>query len=114
MRECCKEHLAIYDRKFTIGRYSMLDLSCADRPLRLQGKMPRGALIVATAAVAISACSAGSAPLTKLTDQRAKCMDGTLSGYYYQQSSTSRGSTKWVLFLEGGGECASEQVRVFN
>ena len=35
----------------------------------------------------------------------ARCMDGTKSGYYYQASSQSSESKKWVLYLFGGGEC---------
>jgi len=47
-------------------------------------------------------------PLTNLTDPKARCMDGTLSGYYYEKASTSRGTNKWVIYLEGGGECTTQ------
>ncbi len=48
------------------------------------------------------------APLTMLTDPTARCLDGTLSGYYHQPATSAADSTRWVIFLEGGGECASQ------
>jgi len=36
-----------------------------------------------------------------------KCMDGTVAGYYYSQPSTGS-SDVWVIFLEGGGGCGTE------
>ena len=45
-----------------------------------------------------------SRPLTLLTAPKATCMDGTLSGYYIRHSKQSA-QTKWVLSLQGGGEC---------
>jgi len=38
----------------------------------------------------------------------ARCMDGTRSGYYYEASSQSSDSKKWVLYLFGGGECDNQ------
>ncbi len=36
-------------------------------------------------------------------------MDGTLSGYYHQPSSSSRGVKRWVFYFEGGGECTTQE-----
>ncbi len=47
-------------------------------------------------------------PLTMLTDPLARCLDGTLSGYYHQPAASAADATRWVIFLEGGGECASQ------
>ena len=43
----------------------------------------------------------GQAPLTMLTDPSARCMDGTLSGYYFAPHSEAEGENKWVLHLQG-------------
>lgn len=51
--------------------------------------------------------SCGSAPLTMLTDPLARCMDGSLGGYYHQSATNQASATKWILDLEGGGECAT-------
>lgn len=57
------------------------------------------------------ACAAGyvlaAAPLTMLTDPRATCLDGTLSGFYIEPAASPANATKFVIFLQGGGECAS-------
>jgi hypothetical protein len=66
--------------------------------------MLRATLLAASAAAA----AAGTAPLTNLTDPLARCMDGTLSGYYLQPASTPRGKNRWVIYLEGGGECTTQ------
>jgi hypothetical protein len=69
----------------------------------------RAAIVLAVAPwLALSA----SVPLTLLKNPQARCLDGTLSGYYHQAASASSSSTKFVLFLEGGGECATQPVRV--
>ncbi len=54
--------------------------------------------------------AAVSAPLTMLTDSKAKCMDGTQAGYYSQMASNSDDKNKWVIYLEGGGECDTESA----
>ena len=46
-------------------------------------------------------------PLTLLSEPRAKCMDGTQSGYYIRPG-IGENSTRFVINLEGGGECATE------
>jgi len=49
------------------------------------------------------------APLTLLTDYpQAKCLDGTPSGYYMQGALDQSSAHKWVIFLEGGGECNTQ------
>lgn len=50
-----------------------------------------------------------SAPLTHLSDPLARCMDGSLGGYYYQKSSHTASETNWILDLEGGGECTTSK-----
>jgi hypothetical protein len=37
-------------------------------------------------------------------------MDGTVSGYYFEPATTSESQTKYVIHLQGGGECASKQA----
>ncbi|EDQ88996.1 uncharacterized protein MONBRDRAFT_25774 [Monosiga brevicollis MX1] len=62
-------------------------------------------LLVALVAAAANA----DVPLTLLDKYpNARCMDGTPGGYYFQPSSNASASTKWVISLEGGGECATE------
>ena len=39
----------------------------------------------------------------------AKCLDGTQSGYYYEPASDVKNSKKWVIRLQGGGECTTEE-----
>jgi hypothetical protein len=46
--------------------------------------------------------------LTMLTDTKARCLDGTFSGFYFQPATSSANSTKWVFVLDGGGECTTE------
>ena len=62
----------------------------------------------ATAVEPVAFDSHYSQPLTLLSDPKAKCMDGTQSGYYYRPSPQST-QTKWVLTLQGGGECVSSK-----
>jgi hypothetical protein len=86
-------------------------------------------LFVVFIASYLLSCQAEMAPLIPLTDSKARCMDGTLSGYYFQskfmrfifvfsllfvyflfllESTKESESTKWVIHLQGGGECASK------
>lgn len=60
------------------------------------------------ALAAIGGAQSASVPLTLLTDTSARCLDGTLSGYYVQPASTPAASRKWIIFLEGGGECTTQ------
>ena len=52
--------------------------------------------------------------LTLLEDPLAKCLDATQSGYYYEPSTTPDGanSSKWVFYLQGGGEHIHEYTHM--
>jgi hypothetical protein len=64
---------------------------------------------VAAAVATLAALTAGgTAPLTMLTDPRARCLDGTLSGFYYQPASNTTAARKWIVSLDGGGECGNK------
>jgi hypothetical protein len=73
-------------------------------------KCTASALALLVALGAGSAQSQQPVPLTMLTDTAARCMDGTLSGYYFQAATNASVSTTWVLYLEGGGECTTQTV----
>lgn len=53
-------------------------------------------------------------PLTLLDSAKygetARCLDGSMGGYYAQPASAKENSTKWVIYLNGGGECDSEDA----
>ena len=68
-------------------------------------KMMTVLLIVALICACTSAAEVG---LTLLTDEKAKCLDGTQAGFYYQAASLPESQTKWVIYLNGGGECDSK------
>ena len=51
-----------------------------------------------------------SAPLTHLTDPLARCMDGTLGGFYHQPASNASAAAKWIIHLQGGGECTTKDA----
>jgi len=36
-----------------------------------------------------------------------KCLDGTQAGYYYATATAAANNTRWAIFLEGGGDCAT-------
>ena len=61
------------------------------------------------AAASLAAALAGTAPLTLLSDPAARCMDGSLGGFYHQPATGADG-TKWVFRLEGGGECTTKNA----
>ena len=68
--------------------------------------MARRSALLCVAGLAASA--AASAPLVLLTDARATCLDGTLSGFYIERAAAgSANASKFVIFLQGGGECAN-------
>jgi len=50
------------------------------------------------------------APLVMLTDPKARCLDGTLGGFYALRSTTPRGATRYVIHLQGGGECDTKSA----
>ena len=67
--------------------------------------MIRIVLIFATAVCLLTKLVTCIIPLTKLTNDQARCLDGTLSGYYFERATNSADSRKWVIYLNGGGEC---------
>ena len=48
-------------------------------------------------------------PLRKLHEKRARCLDGSVSGYYLEKAVDPSTELKWVLYLNGGGECDSKE-----
>ena len=69
--------------------------------------MPSSALSFAMLLALLPSPLLASAPMTPLTDPLARCLDSTLSAYYIEPSSDPVNATKFVIYLEGGGECAS-------
>lgn len=68
----------------------------------------RAAALAAAAGLAHAQTNVGK--LTMLTDTKARCMDGTLSGYYFVKASAPANATKWIISLDGGGECATQSA----
>mmetsp|Transcript_12734 Transcript_12734/g.21161 ORF Transcript_12734/g.21161 Transcript_12734/m.21161 type:complete len:390 (+) Transcript_12734:39-1208(+) len=67
-------------------------------------------LIVVGCSLLVMTCG-GSVALKLLADySEARCLDGTAAGYYMQVAPNYEDKNKWVLFLNGGGECDSEEV----
>lgn len=62
--------------------------------------------------VLIDVCIGGSVPLTLLdeTNSIGRCLDGSFGGYYYDPYTDNDNSKKWVLYLEGGGECDTQEL----
>eukprot|EP01013_Petalomonas_cantuscygni_P038637 TRINITY_DN6982_c0_g1_i1.p1 TRINITY_DN6982_c0_g1~~TRINITY_DN6982_c0_g1_i1.p1 ORF type:complete len:436 (+),score=63.16 TRINITY_DN6982_c0_g1_i1:48-1355(+) len=51
-----------------------------------------------------------SAPLSLLdtnTYATARCLDGSPGAYYYRPATSAVNSSKWIIFLQGGGECVT-------
>ena len=44
-------------------------------------------------------------PDALVSEYGARCMDGSSGAYYVQHSTTLENATKWVVYIEGGGEC---------
>lgn len=63
--------------------------------------------LVSIAAI-INAANAANVPLTMLTDKRARCLDGTQAGVYIQPATAGENRNRWVIYLNGGGECDTE------
>lgn len=60
-------------------------------------------------AILAGACAAaGPFPLQLLTDPKARCMDGTPGGYYLEPAARGANETKWIIYLQGGGECGNQ------
>jgi O-palmitoleoyl-L-serine hydrolase len=54
-------------------------------------------------------------PLTMLSDYpQAKCLDGTNAGFYAQLAPNPEDSLRWVIYLDGGGECDTEDACVYQ
>lgn len=70
----------------------------------------KSATLLVTAACLLVGVSASSVPLTMLTDPKAKCLDGTFGGFYAQQAPNAADKNKWVIYLNGGGECDTESA----
>lgn len=65
-----------------------------------------------TMIVKMSMTDAKSVPLTMLNSDEyplAKCLDGTQAGYYYQEAPHDDDKNKWVIYLNGGGECDNKE-----
>lgn len=54
----------------------------------------------------LGVATAAPAPLVMLKDPRARCLDGSQGGYYIQTSATH--PTRFILHLQGGGECDTQ------
>jgi hypothetical protein len=66
-------------------------------------------VLVATAAVHSAVGAAMNRillPNSLVTSIGARCMDGTAGGYYLTLSHTN--TTKYVIYIEGGGECRTK------
>jgi hypothetical protein len=61
----------------------------------------------------VTMASSAKAPLTMLDAEEyplAKCLDGTQAGFYAQLAPKSADKYKWVIYLNGGGECDTESA----
>ncbi len=65
-------------------------------------------LAILLVALCIAWVTGNKVPLTMLSDPKAKCLDGTQAGYYAQPAPNPEDSTKFVIYLNGGGECDKE------
>ena len=65
-------------------------------------------MLAAVVALSLAASAIATAPITMLTDSLARCLDGTLSAFYIEPASDPSNATKFVIYLEGGGECAAQ------
>ena len=53
----------------------------------------------------------GGLPLTLLTGEAARgsaCLDGSPYGYYFRAATSTAGSTRWTVWMQGGGWCYNE------
>jgi O-palmitoleoyl-L-serine hydrolase len=74
--------------------------------MRAHAPLCAALLAAAAAVVAPPGAAAAAVPKTPLTDPAARCLDGTLSAYYLQPGAGANAS-KFVIYLEGGGECTT-------
>jgi len=70
-------------------------------------------ILIVVAAFASLALSA-KVPLSMLSDPKAKCLDGTQAGYYVQPTNSTTYKNKWVIYLNGGGECDTKDACVYQ
>mmetsp|Transcript_54580 Transcript_54580/g.84864 ORF Transcript_54580/g.84864 Transcript_54580/m.84864 type:complete len:477 (+) Transcript_54580:33-1463(+) len=47
--------------------------------------------------------------LDSLGYKDARCLDGSSGGFYYRPASAVANSTRWILHLQGGAECVTEE-----
>ena len=65
-------------------------------------------IILVSGTTLTNASSSVNIPLTMLNEyESAKCLDGSVGGYYKYFSNESKNSDKFVIELQGGGECAT-------
>ena len=77
-------------------------------PTPAPGRAPALFLLLLSTTVT-AAPAAPPAPLTLLKAYPdAVCMDGSPGGYYHQPATAAADRDKWVIHLEGGGECNDE------
>lgn len=66
--------------------------------------------ILFSVCVIVTTSASCTGPLTLFPDTsstQGRCMDGTVAGYYYRPALNAS-SNKWIINLEGGGECVLE------
>lgn len=63
----------------------------------------------ALAALAAAVAGSGPFPLVLLKDRpTARCMDGTPAGYYLEPAAPGPNASKWIIYIQGGGECGDK------
>jgi hypothetical protein len=70
----------------------------------------KGRLSLVVLSSILLAAYASNAPLYMLSDPKAKCLDGTQAGFYAETASDPADKRKWVIYLNGGGECDNESA----
>ena len=80
------------------------------------GRRLRRCAVLVALLVMCRAVAADIVPLTRLTDASARCMDGTLAGFYHQRATDAASAARWVIHMQGGGECVDsvQCARRFN
>lgn len=62
----------------------------------------------------ITSALAVKVPVTMLTNEKAKCLDGSQAGFYFQSAPKLEDKLRWVIYLNGGGECDSESACIYQ
>lgn len=68
-------------------------------------------MLIFTGLLLAGVCGATVANLVLLDKQQypqARCIDGSSAGFYLSPATSLANATKWVIFLQGGGECVTE------